>query len=260
MRSPARDCRKGDRLFHETIHFHELSIFMSYQGLDNARISLEYERRAREIPEDYYSLAHPANLLMHQQTIRSCIATLRRAGLFPLGGRRVADIGCGVGSWLVEFVKWGADPGNLAGIDLMPERVQKAMRRVPGADLHVGSASELPWANESFDLVSQVMVFTNIFDPDLKRAMAREMLRVVKRGGGILWFDMRVNNPQNREIKAVKKAELRSLFPGCSVELTSAVLAPPLSRLVAGSAWALGEVLHALPFLRTHYAGLIRKV
>ena len=232
---------------------------MNYQGSDNARISIEYERRAREIPDDYYSLGRPANLLMHHQTIRSCIATLQRAGLFPLGERRVADIGCGVGSWLVEFVKWGADPSNLAGIDLMPERVQKAMRRVPGADLRVGSASELPWADESFDLVSQVMVFTNIFDPDLKRAMASEMLRVVKRSGAILWFDMRVN-PKNPEIKAVRKAELRSLFPGCSIELTPALLAPPLSRLVAGSAWALGEVLHALPFLRTHYAGLIRKV
>jgi hypothetical protein len=50
-----------------------------------------------------------------------------------------------------------------------------------------------------------------------------------------------------------------STFPGCEVSLKPAVLAPPISRMVAPGSWVLGEALHALPFLRTHYAGLIRK-
>jgi ubiquinone/menaquinone biosynthesis C-methylase UbiE len=233
---------------------------MNCEGLDTTRISAEYERRAREIPHDFYSLGRPANLLMYQQTARSCIAALERAGLFPLDGRRVADVGCGGGTWLIEFVKWGAVPGNLAGIDLMPERVDSAKRRIPEADLHVGSASKLPWANESFDLVSQFLVFMNLLDPALKRAVAKEMLRVLKPGGAILWFDIRVNNPKNPAIRGMGKAEIRALFPGCSVDLTPALLAPPLSRMLAGRAWPLAEALHALPFLRTHYAGLIRKL
>jgi hypothetical protein len=43
------------------------------------------------------------------------------------------------------------------------------------------------------------------------------------------------------------------------VELVPVVLAPPIGRLIAGWSWTLAELLHAIPFLRTHYAGLIRK-
>jgi ubiquinone/menaquinone biosynthesis C-methylase UbiE len=147
----------------------------------------------------------------------------------------------------------------LGGIDLMPERLARARRRIPGADLHLGSASELPWPDESFDLVSQFLVFTNIFDPELKRAVASEMLRVLKPGGGILWFDLRVNNPRNPEVRGLRRAEIRSLFPGCKMELAPALLAPPLGRLIAGWSWPFAEALQALPLLCTHYAGLVWK-
>src|SRR6266581_3098300 len=203
---------------------------MSYNGSDIIRISAEYQRRAREIPEDFYSLGKPSNLLMHEQTLRSCIRLLQRGSMFPLNGRKIADIGCGVGTWLLEFVQWGADPADLGGIDLIPERLACARRRIPGADLHLGSASELPWPDESFDLVSQFLVFTTILDPALKRAVALEMLRVLKPGGRILWFDFRVNNPWNPEVMGLRAAEIRSLFPGCAIQLTPALLAPPLSR------------------------------
>jgi len=179
--------------------------------------------------------------------------------MFPLNGRKIADIGCGVGTWLLEFVQWGADPADLGGIDLIPERLACARRRIPGADLHLGSASELPWPDGSFDLVSQFLVFTTILDPPLKRAVALEMLRVLKPGGRILWFDFRVNNPWNPEVRGLRAAEIRSLFPGCKMELAPAMLAPPLSRLIAGWSWPLAEALQAMPFLCTHYAGLVWK-
>lgn len=226
---------------------------------ETARIRAEYERRDRDIPAAFYSWSRPANLLIHQQTARSCIRMLRRAGMFPLSGLRIADIGCGSGTWLLEFIQWGADPANLSGIDLMPARVEQARRRVPQVDLRVGSAAELPWPDHSFDLLTQFMLFMNIHDPVVKRAVANEMLRVLKPGGVILWFDIRVGNPRNPQVTALRGAEVRSLFPGCKVALAPAVLAAPISRLIASWAWPVAELLHALPFLRTHYAGLIRK-
>src|SRR5579862_1404516 len=232
---------------------------MIYQGSDTVRIAAEYERRAREIPDDFYSWGRPANLLMYQQTVRSCIAALQRGSLFPLQGRRIADIGCGAGTWLLEFVQWGADQSSLAGIDLMPARVECARRRIPPADLQAGNASELPWANESFDIVSQFTVFTSILDPTLKRTVAAEMVRILKPGGVILWFDFRFNNPRNPHVKGLRQDEIGSLFPGCKMELKPALLAPPLSRLIATRSWLLAEALHVLPFLCTHYAGLIHK-
>jgi ubiquinone/menaquinone biosynthesis C-methylase UbiE len=223
-----------------------------------ARISAEYERRDRQIPADFYSWSRPANLLMHQQTLRSCLRLLTESGMFPLNGRRVADIGCGCGNWLREFIRWGADPTSLSGIDLMPSRVDHARQILPQSDIRLGSADQLPWPDQSFDLVTVFLVFMNLFDPVLKRAMAKEMLRIIKPNGAILWFESRVGNPRNPNIRGLRRSEIRSLFPSCRVELRPTLLAPPLSRLLAKRAWPLAELLHALPFLCTHYAGLIR--
>lgn len=226
---------------------------------DTARIRAEYQRRDREVPPDFYSLAKPANLLMHQQIERSCVRLLHRAGMFPLNRRRVVDIGCGGGMWMIKFMHWGACPADVARIDLMPARIERARACVPQADIRIGNAAALPWPDESFDLVSEFTVFMNIFDRGLAAAMANEMLRVLKPGGAILWFDPRVNNPRNHQIRAIRAGEIRSLFPGCTVDLTPALLAPSLTRLLAGWAWPLAEALQELPFLCTHYAGLIRK-
>lgn len=232
---------------------------MNYTGSDTVRIIAEYERRARELPANYYSWGDPANLMTHQDTASGCIRMLDRASLFPLRGQRVADIGCGAGTWLLEFMQWGADPAELCGIDLNADRIAAARQRIPHADLRMGSATELPWPDGSFDLVSQFTVFTSILDPSLKQAVAAEMLRILKPNGSILWFDFRVDNPNNAQVRGVRAREIRSLFPGCSIELASEVLAPPISRRVASWSRPLGSVLKAIPWLRTHYVGLIHK-
>jgi ubiquinone/menaquinone biosynthesis C-methylase UbiE len=232
---------------------------MNNISADVMRIVAEYDRRAAAIPRDFYCWSKPPNLLTHCQTLRACIRALTRGSLFPLDGRRIADIGCGIGSWLLEFIQWGADPADLAGIDLMPARVSQARARIPQADLRIGGAHKLHWPDESFDLVTQFTVFSSMLDPLLKTVVALEMVRVLKPGGAILWFDLRVDNPANPHVRGIAAREIRRLFAGCQVTLASAVLAPPVTRRVAGQAWALAELLGAVPFLHTHYAGLILK-
>ena len=228
--------------------------------VEAARISAEYERREREIPSDFYSLSVPANLLMYGQSVRSCIAALKRGSLLPLNGRRIADIGCGFGGWLLEFIQWGADPAKLSGIDLIPERIAQARLRIPQADLRIGGAHRLPWPDASFDLVTQFTVFTSILDPLLKQAIAREMLRVLNPRGAILWLDFRVGNPANRNVRGIPAHEIQELFEGCELQLEPTVLAPPLSRIIAGWAWPVAELLYSIPLMRTHYAALITRV
>jgi ubiquinone/menaquinone biosynthesis C-methylase UbiE len=70
---------------------------------------------------------------------------------------------------LLEFLQWGADPAALYGIDLSAEHIEYARRCIPQADLRVGGASELPWPDKSFDLLSQFTVFTSILDPVKRR-------------------------------------------------------------------------------------------
>lgn len=223
------------------------------------RVRSEYERRARELPVHFYSWNRAVNLFFHTETVRVCIEMLLQEGLFPLNEQKVADIGCGVGTWLLEFAQWGADPHSLAGIDLSENRVFRARRRLPEADLWTGDACDLPWPDGSFDLVTQFTLFTSILSTPVKQRIAAEMLRVLKPGGAVLWYDFRFNNPRNLNVRAIEVDEIRSLFPNCTVRLERMTLAPPIARRIVPVSWILALFLEKISFLRTHYLGIIRK-
>ena len=224
-----------------------------------SRIRAEYQRRRREIPPDFYDWRHCANLFSHVETVRVCVRELATAALFPLAGLRVLDVGCGRGVWLLEFCQWGCLPEQVAGIDLDEGRLAEARRRLPAADLRLGDARELPWPDASFNLVTQFTVFTSILHQEVKRKIADEMLRVLKPGGAILWYDFRYNNPRNPHVRGIGAREIRSLFPGCEVKLHSVTLAPPVARRTVPFSWLMALALEKLPPPRTHYLGVIRK-
>ena len=229
-------------------------------GDEAARVAEAYAKRNTEAARALYTLQHPGTLFLVQALERDLLRMLRRAGLLPLEGRRLLEVGCGSGGWLLALLRWGCRPGDLAGIDLLPERIAAA-REVcpPGLDLRQGDATSLPYPDASFDLVLQSTMFTSMLDDGVRRKAAAEMLRVLKPGGRVIWYDFRVNNPRNPDVRRVGAAELRALFPGADLRLRSVTLAPPILRRLAGVSWLLCHVLSWLPFLRTHYLALIRK-
>ena len=170
------------------------------------------------------------------------------------------EVGCGAGQWLRDLVRWGAAPGRLHGVDLLGDRLAEAREScAPAVGLAQASATELPYPSARFDLVLQSTVFTSILDPAVRRAAAAEMLRVLRSGGAVLWYDYYYDNPRNPDVRRVGRGELASLFPGCSLAIERVTLAPPLTRMLAGHAALLCQALSRLPWLRTHYLGLIRK-
>jgi SAM-dependent methyltransferase len=191
---------------------------------------------------------------------RSVLMALQRSRLWPLGARRILDVGCGTGFWLRRLIDWGAQPPYTAGIDLLHDRVLTAARLAPR---HVGlscaSAVALPFRSSSFNLILQFMVFSSILDLDFRRHVADEMVRVLAPEGAILWYDFCVPNPRNPDLRPVKAAELKHLFPDCVVERTRVTLATPVTRLVAPHSWTLCALLNRFPPLRTHYLGVIRR-
>jgi ubiquinone/menaquinone biosynthesis C-methylase UbiE len=223
------------------------------------RIRAEFTRRDREIGNDFYGFHRPVTQYYFSRIMQTAIRGLVEAGAFPLDGLSVLDVGCGKGTWLLEFSQWGASASHLHGIDLDPQRVAKAREKLPAAELVCGNAAELPWPDSSFDVISQFTVFTSILDLPLKQNVAREMFRVLKPGGVILWYDFRVDNPRNRNVRGIRAAEISSLFHPCSVRLRSLTLAPPLARRITTYSWSAALLLEKLPFLRTHYLGIIRK-
>jgi SAM-dependent methyltransferase len=98
-----------------------------------------------------------------------------RIGLRP--GERALDVGCGAGAALAALAgKVGAD--HVAGVDPSRPFVELARQRVPGADVRVGEAEELPFADDSFDVVASQLVVNFMADP---HRGVREMCRVGRR-------------------------------------------------------------------------------
>jgi SAM-dependent methyltransferase/GNAT superfamily N-acetyltransferase len=222
------------------------------------RIRTEYSRRRAELG-DLYSWARPANRFLHIQIYRHAIAALDRRNMFPLNGRRIADIGCGSGTWLLEFCQWGAEPRNLLGIDLDEGRIQECRQRLPHADIVCGDAEHMPWSDSSVDIVCQLTMMTSILDSEVRHRVASEMLRILKPGGLILWYDTRIDNPGNPSVRGIGKQEIQQLFPGCGISLEPVTLAPPIARFVVPISWIAGLLLEKISLLRTHYIGIICK-
>jgi ubiquinone/menaquinone biosynthesis C-methylase UbiE len=225
---------------------------------EEARIRQAYARRA--VSAQRYTWFDAGHLFMVQQLERRLLRVLRCHDMASLQSKKILEIGCGNGHWLREFVKWGANPENLAGVDLLAERINQARRLSPqGMVFQSANAARLGFADHTFDIVLQATVFTSVRDFAVKRQVAAEMLRVLKQRGIVLWYDFHVDNPRNRDVRGIKSEEIERLFPGCRISLEKIILAPPVLRRLAPYTWLGCYLLSAIPWLCTHYLGTIQK-
>ena len=226
--------------------------------IEEARIRAAYAKRQKD--DARYSSFSMGNLFLMQERERRLLTLLKRNHLAPLQTKKILEVGCGTGYWLREFIKWGARPENITGIDLLVDRVAEARYVCPEAvNIVYGNAVALAFPDATFDLVVQSTVFTSVLNAMMKQQMASEMLRVVKDDGFILWYDYHVNNPWNPDVRGVKRREISQLFPGCHLNLQRITLVPPLVRLLAPYSWLACYMLGKIPWLCTHYLGLISK-
>jgi len=152
--------------------------------LEEARIRTAYGKRNFDTR---YSMFNPGHLFMIQDRERKVLAVLDRYGFAPMDKMKILEIGCGTGHWLREFIKWGAKPWNITGVELLSNRVALAREVCPEkVNVYCGSAAKLTFPSATFDLVLQSTVFTSVLDADMKFHMASEMIRVTKVNGLIL--------------------------------------------------------------------------
>jgi ubiquinone/menaquinone biosynthesis C-methylase UbiE len=203
---------------------------------------------------------------------RALLEEIARANV-DLAGVRVLEVGCGGGELLSRFLDYGA--GYAAGIDLMEERIAAARQRYPRLELVVGDASKLPWADGSFDLVTQFTCISSVLDPSLRAGIASEMWRVVAPGGLVLSYDMHVPPWPIRAMRGVVKlylrrrlpsggtpvdplrtAELNRWFP--NVRRRSVGLDPHVAQLACRARLA-EQIAVSLPGLRLHTLAVAQK-
>jgi ubiquinone/menaquinone biosynthesis C-methylase UbiE len=124
---------------------------------------------------------------------------MRRAALAPIARfmagrdqRRVTllDVGCGTGRFLRQ-VRLTYPAMQLKGLDLSAPYLDEARRQLKGlrgADLIEAPAERMPLASESVDVVTSVFLFHEL-PPEVRRAVAAEMARVLKPGGLLVFLD-----------------------------------------------------------------------
>lgn len=213
--------------------------------------NLERNAAGRWDPEN------PGNRHILAERRRLIRSVLSRHGWVPLGGRRVVDVGSGSGAELAWLLNLGAYESSLTGIDLLPARVETAKRWFPRLDFRVGNAEHLPFPDRSVDLVVASMVFSSILDARMAGNVASEINRVLRPGGGVLWYDFRYNSPANPHVRGVGARRVRQLFPQMQGALIAITLLPPLARRLGPLTDLAYPALASIPPLRSHLLGLL---
>lgn len=217
------------------------------------RVYREYEQR------EHWSDLNAGNRAILEERRRVLGRILAKHDLLPLADRRILDVGCGQGQVLASLMAYGAAPGNLFGLDLLPQRIDIAKQRFPEIHFRQGNAERLTFVDGFFDLVLLFTVFSSILDAQMALNVSREVRRILKPGGAVLWYDFRYNNPNNPNVRGMSRKAMTTLFPDFSLHIDTLTLLPPLARRLGRATSWLYPALSALPVLRTHYLGLLIK-
>jgi SAM-dependent methyltransferase len=206
-----------------------------------------------------YRWDNPAYVTYMQEVEQALLRGFADAGV-QLEGSRVLDVGCGSGYFLHRLHEYGA--GECHGIDLMENRIAEGRESYPTLLFHVGSATELPFEDGEFDLVTQFTCLSSIVDDDVRLTAAREMRRVAH-GGWVLSLDMRGMRPRvlrrpslsgSTPTVPLDGTELRRLF-GEAALLRRVALAFGITERF-GKHELPTAALRAVPPLRSHLLGL----
>jgi len=185
-----------------------------------------------------------------------------------VGGRRVLDVGCGDGELALELTKRGA---VVTGIDASAAMIDAAKRRATQHNVditfQVGTAEQLPFPAEQFDVVTAITILCFVDDA---APVFREITRVLRPGGRLVigelgkwstWAAARrirawLGSRLWRRGRFRTASELRALAgqAGLVVERLRGAIYYPRWRLAAR---LLGPCDHALGRLTTFGAGFV---
>jgi ubiquinone/menaquinone biosynthesis C-methylase UbiE len=117
--------------------------------------------------------------------LRRVLLRLRAEFGLPTTALTIVDVGCGAGT---QALAWAREGHQVHGVDISDPLIgiarERAAKASVSAEFHVGSATRLPLADDSTDLVLMSELLEHV--PDWK-ACVNEALRIL-RPGGVVYF------------------------------------------------------------------------
>ena len=108
----------------------------------------------------------------------------------PVAGRRILDIGCGIGLTALELARLANRTGHVVGVDQNESFIAEAERRAAAQSLsvefRVEDARQLTFEAHTFDVCRTERVLMYIDQP---QRVVDEMLRVVRPDGTLVFFE-----------------------------------------------------------------------
>jgi ubiquinone/menaquinone biosynthesis C-methylase UbiE len=212
--------------------------------------------KARLAADDRYSLSNPGNKYNYAHLLNGMREFLSSAFL-DFSNIKLLEVGCGELFWPEVLTEIGCRKENCFGTDILHQRMLKGRQKGRQTAAVTSSVLDLPFQSDSFDLLCQFTLMTSIPENTDRIEAIREMMRVLKPGGFILWYDFRFNNPKNPHTRAIDKNELHELFSPLTVKLKTITVFPPLARKVPSAGVPLLKFINLFSMLRTHYLALI---
>ncbi|MGC4376287.1 demethylmenaquinone methyltransferase [Fictibacillus sp. Mic-4] len=129
------------------------------------------------------------NIISFNQHTRWRKDTMRRMNVKE--GDKALDVCCGTGDWSIALSQAVGETGKVVGLDFSRNMLKVGQEKIDklqlkNVELRYGNAMELPFEDNSFDVVTIGFGLRNV--PDYFQAV-KEMHRVVKPGGKVVCLE-----------------------------------------------------------------------
>ncbi len=162
---------------------------------------LEDKKRARTFYRYFSKIYDYVNPIFYSDEMRKIVVDMAELDADSF----VLEVGCGTGFTTEEVVR-RVGMQNVVAVDITPEQVEKAIRKLPEVNYVYGDAENLPFRDNVFD--AAISAGSIEYWPNPRRGI-EEMARVTKSGGRVVILaPRRPDNPIAR-----KFAEAIMLFP-----------------------------------------------
>ena len=215
--------------------------------------------KERDLRHRIWSELNPGNQSIEYERGQTLKRILQDAGISHYDDLKILDVGCGSGKVLAQFMKWGASPENLYGIDLLSDRIAEAKQNYKDIFFQTTNAEKIKFDDCFFDLVLLYTIFSSIFDRKMIMNISEEIRRVLKLGGMVVWYDFRYNNPWNSNVHRMGLKDIHMLFPEFKFKLRKVTVLPFLVRRMGRYTQFFYPILARIALLKTHYLGVLVK-